>query len=281
MTRLRIALFAAAAGLAAAATASARDVTVPKGTYLELRSASAFDSDHAQKGDTFTATVTRGLWVDGQLAIPAGSTVIGEIKAVRAPKDGSVSAALGVKFETLKGVGQTYDIEGILVSLKADERRKILDQQGKISTGRHVDVIFIGGGTEADMKADTLVGISGLDRDDLADDWGRSGLGPAHLRVTSGTSLTMQFDKHITVSASPGTRSAGDRSIYTGSDVVKSLQRALKGRNYYADEATGTLDQTTRDGLARFQLDQGQPATGDADEATVQALGVAVARMNH
>jgi len=229
-------IFAAAcAGLAA--SAAARDVTIPKGTYLELTSASAFDSDQARKGDRFAATVTRGLWVDGQLAIPAGATVDGEIKSVRSSREGARSAALGVKFETLRVGGQAYDIEGVLVSLKADERKRILEQQGKLVTGRHVDVVLIGGGTEADMKADTLVGISGADRDDLADEWAKSGLGPATVQVRPGTTMTMQLDKTVSVAAMNGPRAAGDRRIFTGSDTVKSLQRALKGRNYYTGEA--------------------------------------------
>ena len=50
------------------------------------------------------------------------------------------------------------------------------------------------------------------------------------------------------------------RNIYTAADTVKSLQRALRGRNYYAGEPTGNLDQ--------------------ADGATVQALGVTTAGNN-
>jgi peptidoglycan hydrolase-like protein with peptidoglycan-binding domain len=87
----------------------------------------------------------------------------------------------------------------------------------------------------------------------------------------------MQLAKTATLAATPGSRVDGDRNIYTSAEVVKSVQRALKGRNYYAGEATGNLDQATRDALASFQLDQRQPATGDADEATVQALGVTTA----
>jgi hypothetical protein len=269
---------ALAVGVIASATAAAaKDVTIPTGTYLELKSASAFDSEHATKGDTFTATVTRGLWVDGQLAIPSGSTVTGTIKSVRSSQGGAKSASVGVKFEALSAGGRTYPVDGVLVSLKADLRKKILEQQGKITTGRKVDVILIGQGTEADMKVDTLVGISGADRDDLADEWAKSGLGPATVHVSPGTSLTMQLAKTATLAATPGSRVDGDRNIYTSAEVVKSVQRALKSRNYYAGEATGNLDQATRDALASFQLDQRQPATGDADEATVQALGVTAA----
>jgi len=266
-----------AAGVVAAAAVSAKDLTIPKGTYLELKSATAFDSESAKKGDTFEATVAGGLWVDGQLAIPAGSTVTGEIKSVRSPREGAKSAAIGVKFESLSAGGRTYDIEGVLVSLKADERKKIIESQGKIATGRKVDVILIGSGTEADMKVDTLVGISGADRDDLADEWARSGLGPETVHVRPGTSLTMQFDKTVPMSATAGRRADGDRNIVTAEETVRSLQQVLKGRSYYAGMATGKLDQATRDALARFQLDQGQPATGDADEATVRALGVRMA----
>jgi hypothetical protein len=277
MSKALTAAVVAVGAIAGATAASAKDLTIPKGTYLELKSASAFDSEHASKGDTFEATVDRALWVDGQLAIPAGSTVRGEIKSVHSPRDGAKSAAMGVKFESMTAGGRTYDIEGVLVSLKADERKKIIENQGRIATGRKVDVILIGSGTEADMKVDTLVGISGADRDDLADEWSKSGLGPATLHVSPGTSLTMQFDKTLPMTATSGRRADGDRNIVTSADTVRNLQRVLKGRSYYAGEATGSLDQSTRDALARFQLDQRQPATGDADEATVQALGVTTA----
>ena len=279
MIRTRTGLFVAAAFAAAATMASAADVTIPKGTYLELKSSTAFDSETATKGDTFTATVTRGLWVENQLAIPAGSTVMGEIKSVHTGKLGAKSASIGVRFETLTVGGRSYDIEGVLVSLKNDERRRILEQQGKISTGYHIDVVLIGHGTEADMKVDTLVGISGADRDDMAEEWAKSGLGPPTVTVTPGTHLTMQLDKAVTLPASTGSRAADDRNIFISSATIKSLQQALKGRNLYTGAATGTLDQATRDALARYQLEQGQPATGDPDEATIKSLGVTVAAM--
>jgi hypothetical protein len=262
---------------AGAAGAAAHDVEVPKGTYLELVATSAFDSDHARRGDTFTATVPRGLWVEDQLVVPAGTTVTGEIKSVRSRGEGWASAAVGLKFESIELGGRIHDIEGVLVSLKADDRKRILDQQGKIATGRHVDVVLIGSGTEPDMRVDTLVGISGAGRDDLADGWAKSGLGPSFVGVRPGTTLTMELDRTVALPVSAGERAPGDRNIYVAAPTVKSLQRALRARRYYEGDASGSLDQPTRDALARFQLDQGQAATGDADEATVEALGVATA----
>jgi putative peptidoglycan binding protein len=256
----------------------AAEVTIPKGTYLELETVTAFNSDALKKADTFEARAAHALWIDDRLAIPQGATVTGEVKSVRSPSDGAKSAAIGLKFEKLSVAGKTYDIDGVLVSLKADERRKILEQQGKITTGRHVDVILIGLGTEADMKVDTLVGISGADRDDLADRWAKDGLGPGRVRVTPGTHLTMMFDKAVVVTASEGTLANGDRSITTAPATVKDIQKMLKGKGYYGGGASGELDQATRDAIARFQLDQKQIATGDPDAATLNALGVTPAK---
>lgn len=257
-----------------AATASAAEVTIPKGTYLEIKTEDAFDSPTAKRGDTFKATATRALWVDGQLAIPKGSAVIGEIRSVRDPKDGAKSAAIGVRFTQLQAGGKTYLIKGVLTSLKADERQKILESQGKITTGRNVDVVLIGVGTGPNMRVDNLVGISGADTNDLADDWARGGLGPPSVVVKTGTQLTMQFDAVAKVDAQEGTPGTGDRAIVTWPATVKRLQAALMSKKYYSGTPSGTLDQATRDAIARYQLDNKQPATGDPDDATLRALGV-------
>lgn len=257
-----------------AAAASAAEVSIPKGTYIELKTEDAFDSATAKRADTFKVTSTRALWVDGELAIPKGSVVIGEIRSVRDPKDGAKSAAIGVRFRELQAGGKIYYIKGVLVSLKADERQKILESQGKITTGRNVDVVLIGVGTGPNMRVDNLVGISGADSNDLADDWARGGLGPPSVVVKTGTQLTMQFDAVAKVDAQEGTPGTGDRAIVTWPATVKRLQAALMSKKYYSGAPSGTLDQATRDAIARYQLDNKQPATGDPDDATLRALGV-------
>lgn len=257
-----------------AAAASAAEVSIPKGTYLELKTEDGFDSPSAKRGDTFKAIATRALWVDGELAIPKGSVVMGEIRSVRDPKDGAKSAAIGVRFSQLQAGGKIYLIKGVLTSLKADERQKILESQGKITTGRNVDVVLIGVGTGPNMRVDNLVGISGADTNDLADDWARGGLGPPSVVVKVGTQLTMQFDAAAKVDAQEGTPGTGDRAIVTWPATIKRLQAALMSKKYYSGTPSGTLDQATRDAIARYQLDSKQPATGDPDDATLRALGV-------
>jgi hypothetical protein len=264
---------AAVALLASAASAVPADVTLPKGTSIELRIVTPFDSDHAVKGKTFQAAVLRPLYVGGRLVIPKDAVVMGEFKHVRSPKDGAKSGAIVVKFETIEFPGRSHDIEGVLTSFHADERKKILEQEAKLTTGRKVQVIFIGQGTEASMKASTLVGLTGEEREDLADGWAVSGLGPALTSVTRGTTVAMRLDNALTLPVLAGAHAAGERNILVATDDVRRAQEALKARGSYAGEASGVLDEPTRRAIAAFQIDRGQPATGDLDDVTAAELG--------
>jgi len=259
--------------------AAGADITLPKGTSLELRTETPLTSATANKGDTFKARVRHALWVEGRLAVPAESLVEGEVKVVKSPRDGSKSAAMAIKFENLTVGGRIYDIEGVLTSLRQDDRKKILELFPKLSTGRKVDVILIGSGTDPTTKrVSTLVGLSGVDREDLAEEWGPSGLGPAVVDVPAGTLLRMELDAPVTIAAAApvASRGPGDRNILLSEGTIKAVQEALRARKHYEGEATGQLDQPTRNALARFQIASGQPATGDPDEETIAALGVAI-----
>jgi putative peptidoglycan binding protein len=264
---------AAGALIALAASAAPADVTLPKGTSIELRLVTPFDSDGMAKGKTFQAAVLEALYVGGHLVIPKDAVVMGEIKHVRSPRDGARSAAIAVKFETLEFPGRTYDIEGVLTSFQADERKKILEQEAKLSTGRKVDVVLIGSGTEPNRKASMLVGTSGENREDLADEWAASGLGPAIVAVSRGTVVAMRLDKALTLPAGAGVPAAGDRNILVSTDDVRRAQQGLKARGLYAGEASGILDEPTRRAIASVQIDRGQPATGDLDDVTAKELG--------
>lgn len=268
----------AAAGLALAASmgsAATERVTLPKGTSLEVRVVTPFDSNGVVKGRTFQAAVLRPLYAGGRLVVPKDAVIMGEIKHVRSPKNGAKSAAIAIKFETLDAGGELHDIEGVLTSFQADERKKILEQEAKLTTGRKLDVVLIGSGTEPNLKASTLVGTSGENREDLSDEWAASGLGPAFVGVSRGTVLAMRLDKPVTIIAGAGAPEPGDRNILVSADDVKRAQQALKARGAYAGEATGVLDEPTRRAIASFQIDRGQPATGDLDDVTARELGQA------
>jgi Putative peptidoglycan binding domain len=266
---------AAVALIAWAASATPADVTLPKGTSIEVRVVTPFASERTVKGRTFQAAVLKPLYVGGRLAIPKDAVVMGEIKHVRSQRDGAKSAAIAVKFETLDAGGKVHDIEGVLTSFQADERKKILEQEAKLTTGRKVDVVLIGSGTEPNLKASMLVGTSGENREDLSDEWAASGLGPAMVAVRRGTVLAMRLDNALTLTVADGAPAAGDRNILVSTDEVRRAQQALTARGLYAGEASGALDEPTRRAIAAFQIDRAQPATGDLDDVTARELAAA------
>jgi hypothetical protein len=274
---LKSSLIPAAAGVlvALASTAAPADVTLPKGTSIEVRIVTPFDAASTAKGKTFQAAVLKPVDVGGHLVIPKDAVVMGEIKHVRSPRDGAKSAVIAIKFETLDFPGKSYDIEGVLTSFQADERKKILEQEAKLTTGRKVDVVLIGSGTEPNLKASKLVGTSGENREDLSDEWAVSGLGPDKVSVARGTVLAMRLDNSLTLPVLAGAPAAGDRNILVSGDEVRRAQQALKARGLYAGEATGVLDEPTRRAIAAYQIDAGQPATGDLDDVTARELAAA------
>ena len=94
--------------------------------------------------------------------------VKGRVALVKAPRDGDISGVIGVEFVSLQPPGGgAKDILGKLTSLRQDDRRRMVELAPKVSTGRHIDVVFIGRSTAG--HASTLVG------DDLAEAWSHLG----------------------------------------------------------------------------------------------------------
>ena len=53
---------------------------------------------------------------------------------------------------------------------------------------------------------------------------------------------------------------------------VSGIKRRLANLGFYSGPMDGDMDEETQEALARFQTQQGLPATGQADEATRQKL---------
>lgn len=60
----------------------------------------------------------------------------------------------------------------------------------------------------------------------------------------------------------------------TPDQVIADVQSALQQEGYYSGSITGSLDAQTRAALAAYQRDNGLTITGNADEATVESLGL-------
>ncbi len=106
---LVVALAAVPATLSAAAE---REVTIPAGTVLHLRMENSVGSDISRNEEPVRAELTRPVVVRGRTAVPAGSTVIGNVVGVRRAGHLRQRSAVTVRFTELKprGEAQTYRI---------------------------------------------------------------------------------------------------------------------------------------------------------------------------
>lgn len=57
-------------------------------------------------------------------------------------------------------------------------------------------------------------------------------------------------------------------------DQIKQAQMLLKGRSFYAGEATGKLDTDTRAGLKKYQEAEGLKATGTLNRVTLEKMNI-------
>ncbi len=91
-----------------AANYDAAPITIPQGTLVQLRTADALDSKHAQDGTVFEMTVIRDVRVGGKVAIPRGATVHGMV--VESRQSGQLGGApvLALEMQTLDLGGQSY-----------------------------------------------------------------------------------------------------------------------------------------------------------------------------
>jgi hypothetical protein len=175
------------------AVASADSTTIPKGTSVDLALETGLDSNVAKVGDTFRAKVVQPLYVEGQLILPAGTIVHGEVDTVKSVRDGARSGVIGVKFVRMElPSGETRDIDAKLISLRQDKSMPVASAF-KVDTARKIDVVLIGQASPADGRAHTLVG------ENAADEYSRTSLSEGDVVVTPGTIVRMEFDASVKV----------------------------------------------------------------------------------
>jgi hypothetical protein len=179
----------------------------------------------SRTSDTFKAIVSRPVWVDGKVAIPENSSIDGRVTTVQPAERSSHSGVIGVEFYRISVNGRRYSIEGALTSLKADERKQIIDQESRI-TGRSSTrrtILFIGGGAGVGTAIGAIAdGKKGAGIGALAG--GGSGTPGAPLsrgaeaEVPAGSEVALQLVRPLTVNVD-------NRVIQTGSMTEHSIVR--------------------------------------------------------
>jgi len=272
-------------GLFCAGDLLAQTINVPSGTVIELRMETGLSSGSSRVNDAFRATVTRSVWFDGRIAVPRDSRVEGRVTVVQPAAPRSKSGVIGVSFTQITIDGRRYAINGALTSLRADERRQILDQEGIVEGGSSAgrNTVFIGGGAGAGAAIGAMAGGGkGAGIGALAG----GGLGILgalfangnEAQVPPGSEMAVVLLRGLNVAvnnnAPPRQGRDDDRTLYISADLVRGAQTALYQRRYYQGPSNGRLDAGTRRAIAHFQIDNNQPGTGDLDRETAIELGI-------
>jgi len=182
-------------------------IAVPVDTVVQLLLNQGLSSRIAQKGDTFTASVSAPVVVDNTVVIPEGSTVHGRVTEVlRAERrqNGSVAVAF---YELELPTKEKIQIHGSLASLEDEkgEKREVGQEgevEGKSTTKRNV--AFIGGGAGAGALVGAVAGGGKGAGIGAAVGAGVGTLGALmtkgnDVQVASGTEIAMALDREVSL----------------------------------------------------------------------------------
>lgn len=124
-----------------------QSLTIPQETVISLRMDEELSSATSRVGDKFTATVSIPVYVKGEMAVPAGSTVEGHITLVTQARRMNKSGMIAIEFdELILPDGRRVKVSGTLTSDDPETRRKIDDENRVSGRNEEKTVVFVGGG---------------------------------------------------------------------------------------------------------------------------------------
>lgn len=152
-------------------------IVVPAGASLMLSLEDYLTTRMNQRGDPFSATVNRDVYVGQVLAIPAGTRISGTVGRVVRPGRVSGKAELSLRFEKiLLADGRSFDLLATVSGI-GPEQGDVADRegtvQGKSSQGRDAKIVAggaaggavigaVAGGGKGGLIGATIGGLAGL-----------------------------------------------------------------------------------------------------------------------
>lgn len=135
---------------------SARGV-IPSGQELDVRLQTALSSKTAQPEQRFEATTVVDLTQDGQVLVPAGSTVRGVVSSAKAAGRIDRTGSLTLSFDRLTVRGRDYNIRGM--ATQVFESGGIREEKGTAGIGAGAGAIV--GGILGGVKGAVLGAVIG------------------------------------------------------------------------------------------------------------------------
>ena len=137
-------------------------VTIPSGTTLAIRLVDELDSETAQPGQTFKATLDSPLSVDGEVVIPAGHDVQGHVIDVKSAGKFAGKSELSLQLDRISVGNRSYNIQTDQYRREGSSRGKSTAK--KVGAGAAIGAIIggiAGGGKGAAIGAAAGGGVGG------------------------------------------------------------------------------------------------------------------------
>jgi hypothetical protein len=139
-----------------------RKVTVPSGTSMAIRLLDPIDSEKAQPGQTFRATLDAPLPSDGDLAVPSGYDVKGHIVDVKSAGKFAGQSLLVLQLDSISVGSKLYGIEAD--PYRREGKNRTTNTAKKVGAGAVIGAIIggiAGGGKGAGIGAAAGGGVGG------------------------------------------------------------------------------------------------------------------------
>ena len=139
-----------------------RKVTVPLGTSMAIRLLDPIDSEKAQPGQTFRATLDSPLPTDGDVAVPSGYDVKGHIVDVKSAGKFAGQSLLVLQLDSISVGGKLYGIEAD--PYRREGKNRTTNTAKKVGAGAVIGAIIggiAGGGKGAGIGAAAGGGVGG------------------------------------------------------------------------------------------------------------------------
>jgi len=137
-------------------------VTLASGTSLSVRLVDSIDSERNQVGDTFHATLNAPLTVDGEVAVPSGSDVVGHLADVKSAGKFAGKSVVVLQLDSISAGGKTYNIQ--TDQYKREGSSRGTNTAEKVGAGAGIGAIIgalAGGGKGAAIGAAAGGGLGG------------------------------------------------------------------------------------------------------------------------
>jgi hypothetical protein len=182
-------------------------VTVQAGTSLAVRLVDSIDSETAQPGQTFRATLDSPLAVDGEVVIPQGYDVEGHVIDVKSAGKFEGRSALSLQLDRIQVGNKYYTISTSKYERQGNSRTK--NTAEKVGAGAVIGAIIggiAGGGKGAGIGAAAGGGIGG----------GVQAAGRGQqIKLPSETVLTFELQAPLTVTPTTQSRTAARPKLDT------------------------------------------------------------------